>query len=86
MTTTQTPTQQDADSVELLRLWAAMDPNQRELALFSLQAIAANNLGGLLEELEDILTYDRVKAAITRGEEESIPLDQAMAEINTGRV
>ncbi len=74
MSTPQTPTQQDAASVELLPLWAGMDVNQRELALFRVQAIAANNLGELLEELEDILAYDEVTTATARGVEETIPL------------
>lgn len=51
-----------------------MDVNQRELALFRVQAIAANNLGELLEELEDILAYDEVTTATARGVEETIPL------------
>jgi PHD/YefM family antitoxin component YafN of YafNO toxin-antitoxin module len=34
-----------------------------------------------LEELEDIRAYDEAKAALERGEDEVIPLDQAMQEI-----
>jgi PHD/YefM family antitoxin component YafN of YafNO toxin-antitoxin module len=39
-----------------------------------------------LEELEDIRAYDEAKAALERGEEEVIPLDQAMREIREGKV
>ena len=39
-----------------------------------------------LEELEDILAYDEAKAALQRGEDEVIPLDQAMREIREGKV
>jgi hypothetical protein len=34
-----------------------------------------------LEVLEDIRAYDEAKAALERGEDEVIPLDQAMREI-----
>ncbi len=39
-----------------------------------------------LEELEDILAYREAKAEIERGEDEAIPLDQAMREIREGKV
>ena len=39
-----------------------------------------------LEELEDIRAYDEAKAAIEKGEDEAIPLDQAMREIREGKV
>ena len=39
-----------------------------------------------LEELEDIRAYDEAKAALERGEDEVVPLDQAMREIREGRV
>jgi len=39
-----------------------------------------------LEELEDIRAYDEAKAALERGEDEVIPLDQAMQEIREGQV
>ena len=39
-----------------------------------------------LEELEDIRAYDEAKAALQRGEDEVIPLDQAMREIREGKV
>jgi PHD/YefM family antitoxin component YafN of YafNO toxin-antitoxin module len=39
-----------------------------------------------LEELEDIRAYDEAKAALERGEDEVIPLDQAMQEIREGKV
>jgi hypothetical protein len=39
-----------------------------------------------LEELEDIRLYDEAKAALERGEDEVIPLDQAMREIREGKV
>lgn len=39
-----------------------------------------------LEELEDIRAYDEAKAALERGEDEVIPLDQAMREIREGKV
>jgi PHD/YefM family antitoxin component YafN of YafNO toxin-antitoxin module len=39
-----------------------------------------------LEELEDIRAYDEAKAALERGEDEVIPLDQALREIREGKV
>ena len=39
-----------------------------------------------LEELEDIRAYDEAKAALERGKDEVIPLDQAMQEIREGKV
>ncbi len=39
-----------------------------------------------LEELEDILAYREAKAEIERGEDEAIPLEQAMREIREGKV
>jgi len=39
-----------------------------------------------LEEFEDIRAYDEAKAALERGEDEVIPLDQAMQEIREGQV
>ena len=39
-----------------------------------------------LEELEDALAASEVRAAIERGEEELIPFDQAMQEIEEGKV
>ncbi len=39
-----------------------------------------------LEELEDIRAYDEAKAAMGKGEDEAIPLDQAMGEIREGKV
>ena len=39
-----------------------------------------------IEELEDIAAYDEAKAELERGEDELIPLDQAMREIDEGRV
>jgi PHD/YefM family antitoxin component YafN of YafNO toxin-antitoxin module len=39
-----------------------------------------------LEELEDAHTAAEVRAAIERGEEELIPFDQAMQEIEEGKV
>jgi PHD/YefM family antitoxin component YafN of YafNO toxin-antitoxin module len=39
-----------------------------------------------LEELEDVRAYDEAKAALERGEDEVVPLDQAMREIREGRV
>jgi len=39
-----------------------------------------------LEEFEDIRAYDEAKAALERGEDEVIPLDQAMQEIREGKV
>lgn len=39
-----------------------------------------------LEELEDIRAAAEVRAAIERGEEELIPFDQAMQEIEEGKV
>ena len=39
-----------------------------------------------LEELEDIRAYDEVVAELERGEDELIPFDQAVREIEEGRV
>jgi PHD/YefM family antitoxin component YafN of YafNO toxin-antitoxin module len=39
-----------------------------------------------LEELEDVRAAAEVRAAIERGEEELIPFDQAMQEIEKGKV
>jgi PHD/YefM family antitoxin component YafN of YafNO toxin-antitoxin module len=39
-----------------------------------------------LEELEDARAADEVRAAIARGEDEFIPFDQAMQEIEEGKV
>lgn len=39
-----------------------------------------------LETLEDVLAYDRARAEIERGEDELIPFDQAVREIEEGRV
>lgn len=39
-----------------------------------------------LEELEDILAYREAKAALEGGEDEAIPLEQAMREIREGKV
>ncbi len=39
-----------------------------------------------LEELEDIRAYDEARAALERGEDEVIPLEQAMREIREGKV
>lgn len=39
-----------------------------------------------LEELEDILAYREAKAALENGEDETIPLEQAMREIREGKV
>ncbi|MDP9410279.1 MAG: type II toxin-antitoxin system Phd/YefM family antitoxin [Actinomycetota bacterium] len=39
-----------------------------------------------LEDLEDIRLYDEAKAEIERGEDEVIPLEQAVREIEEGRV
>jgi PHD/YefM family antitoxin component YafN of YafNO toxin-antitoxin module len=39
-----------------------------------------------LEVLEDIRAYDEAKAALERGEDEVIPLDQALREIREGKV
>ena len=39
-----------------------------------------------LEELEDARTAVEVRAAIERGEEELVPFDQAMQEIEEGKV
>jgi PHD/YefM family antitoxin component YafN of YafNO toxin-antitoxin module len=39
-----------------------------------------------LEELDDIRAYDEAKAALERGEDEVVPLDQAMREIREGKV
>jgi PHD/YefM family antitoxin component YafN of YafNO toxin-antitoxin module len=39
-----------------------------------------------IDELEDILAYKEAKAALENGEDESIPLEQAMREIREGKV
>ena len=39
-----------------------------------------------LEDLEDILAYREAKAALEGGEDEAIPLEQAMREIREGKV
>lgn len=39
-----------------------------------------------LEEFEDILAYREAKAALESGEDEAIPLEQAMREIREGKV
>lgn len=39
-----------------------------------------------LEALEDVLAYDRARAEIEHGEDEVIPFDQAVREIEEGRV
>ncbi|MGI8911775.1 MAG: hypothetical protein ACR2JR_14670 [Rubrobacteraceae bacterium] len=39
-----------------------------------------------LEELEDIRAYDEAVATIERGEDEVIPFEQAMEEIERGQV
>ncbi len=39
-----------------------------------------------LEELEDIRLYDEAKAALESGEDELIPFEQAIIEIEEGRV
>ena len=39
-----------------------------------------------LEELEDIRAYDEAKAALESGEDDVIPLDQAIREIREGKV
>ena len=39
-----------------------------------------------IEELEDILAYKEAKAALENGEDEAIPLEQAMREIREGKV
>ncbi len=39
-----------------------------------------------IEELEDIRLYDEAKAELERGEDELIPFDQAVREIEEGRV
>lgn len=39
-----------------------------------------------LEELEDIRAYDEAVAAIERGEDEVIPFEQAMEEVERGQV
>ncbi|MDQ3841098.1 MAG: hypothetical protein M3272_05650 [Actinomycetota bacterium] len=40
----------------------------------------------LIEELEDIRAYDEAKAELAKGEDELIPFDQAVGEIEEGRV
>ena len=40
----------------------------------------------LIEDLEDIGLYDEARAEIERGEDEVIPLEQAVREIEEGRV
>jgi len=47
------------------------------------------DIGGyerLIEELEDIQAYDEAKAELEKGEDELIPFDQAVGEIEEGRV
>ena len=39
-----------------------------------------------IEELEDILAYKEAKAALENGDDEAIPLEQAMREIREGKV
>ena len=39
-----------------------------------------------IEELEDILAYREAKAALESGQDEAIPLEQAMQEIREGKV
>ena len=39
-----------------------------------------------LEELEDIVAYREARAALKRGEDEAVPLNQAMQEIREGKV
>lgn len=39
-----------------------------------------------LEELEDVRAYDEAKAELERGEDEVIPFDQAVREIEEGQV
>ena len=39
-----------------------------------------------IEELEEIRLYDEAKAELERGEDELIPFDQAVREIEEGRV
>lgn len=39
-----------------------------------------------IEDLEDIAAYDEAKAELERGEDELIPFNQAMREIDEGRV
>ena len=39
-----------------------------------------------LEEFEDILAYREAKASLESGEDEAIPLEQAMQEIREGKV
>lgn len=39
-----------------------------------------------LEDLEDIRAYDEAIAELERGEDELIPFDQAVKEIEEGRV
>jgi PHD/YefM family antitoxin component YafN of YafNO toxin-antitoxin module len=40
----------------------------------------------ILEDLDDVRLYDEAKAALEKGEDEVIPLDQAMREIREGKV
>ena len=39
-----------------------------------------------LEDLDDVRAYDEAKAALARGEDEVVPLEQAMREIREGKV
>lgn len=39
-----------------------------------------------LEELEDVVAYREARAALKSGEDEAIPLEQAMQEIREGKV
>ncbi len=39
-----------------------------------------------LEEFEDILAYKEAKSALDSGDDEAIPLEQAMREIREGKV
>ena len=39
-----------------------------------------------LEDLDDVRVYDEAKAALERGEDEVVPLEQAMREIREGKV
>ncbi|CAN5786855.1 hypothetical protein BH23ACT11_BH23ACT11_10140 [soil metagenome] len=39
-----------------------------------------------MEEMEDVRLYDEAKAEVERGEDEVIPLEQAIREIREGKV
>ena len=39
-----------------------------------------------LEDLDDVRAYDEAKAALERGEDEVVPLEQAMREIREDKV